>query len=203
MLLIGGPAGAGKSTLAARWARSRPLAAHVQVDDVNDLVVSGGVRLHDVAHPDQVARWETVVGASCALARSFAERGIDVVVDDVLMPAAADDVWRPLLNGLRTRLAVILPTVEQCLRRNAARPGKQIPADLIRDQHAENTRWRPERCLDTTGEDIATSAARLARLIESEASRWPLGTMPAEGREVHIAGRQLRTMGQQDHRPQP
>lgn len=174
MLLIGGPAGAGKSTLAGRWARSRPVAGHVQVDDVNELVVSGGVRLHDVAHPGQVARWEMVVRASCALVRLFAEEGLDVAVDDVLMPSAAEDVWRPLLVGLPTRLVILLPEVEQCLERNATRRDKRIPEGLIRAQHAENSRWAAERCLDTTGESPSTSAERLSRLVSSEASRWPV-----------------------------
>jgi hypothetical protein len=41
VLLWAGPAGAGKSTLARAWCHTRPVAAHVQLDSVRELLVQG------------------------------------------------------------------------------------------------------------------------------------------------------------------
>lgn len=43
LLLVGGPAGAGKSTLARAWCAAPARAAHVQLDEVRHLIVAGTV----------------------------------------------------------------------------------------------------------------------------------------------------------------
>ena len=43
IVLLGGPAGAGKSTLAAAWCATRLRAVHIELDAVRNLIVSGGV----------------------------------------------------------------------------------------------------------------------------------------------------------------
>src|ERR1039458_9611210 len=43
VLLLAGPAGAGKSTLAPAWCHTRLVAAHVQLDTVRNLLVQGPV----------------------------------------------------------------------------------------------------------------------------------------------------------------
>ena len=85
LLLLAGPAGAGKSTLAERWCATRTVAAHVEVDAVRDLLRQGRVDPRDVHHPEQAGQWFAAVRAACALARSLLESGIDVVVDDVFV----------------------------------------------------------------------------------------------------------------------
>jgi len=41
ILLFGGPAGAGKSTLARAWCATRSYAVHLELDEVRQLIISG------------------------------------------------------------------------------------------------------------------------------------------------------------------
>jgi predicted kinase len=41
VILLGGPAGTGKSTVGAAWCRSRPRAAMVELDAVRDCILGG------------------------------------------------------------------------------------------------------------------------------------------------------------------
>ena len=84
-MLFGGPAGAGKSTLARLWCSTRVRAVHVELDAVHELIVQG---LAEPQEPGalQDEQYRTAVAAACDLARTFAEAGYDVAVDDVLEP---------------------------------------------------------------------------------------------------------------------
>src|SRR6266542_1476550 len=134
VLLVGGPAGAGKSTLARVWCAERARAAHVQLDEVRHLIVAGRA---DPQQPGllQGEQYALSVRACVALVRTFVEGGYDVAVDDVLEPAAFDQHWRPLLHGLDWRVVIVLPDLEEVLRRSFARE-KQVLEVHTRTQHA-------------------------------------------------------------------
>ena len=173
VLLLAGPAGAGKSTLARLWCATRATAAaHVQLDAVNELIVSERVDPRDVGHSGQARQHVASVAATCALVRSYAESGMDVAVDDVLPPDEAAAEWLPRLHGLPMRLVVVLPSLETCLARGGGR-GKHVPDHLIRAQHEASRRWDPTRCLDTDGQPPEQSLAALLDLLAAPASRWP------------------------------
>jgi chloramphenicol 3-O-phosphotransferase len=126
VLLLAGPAGAGKSTLPRAWCHTRLVAAHVQLDTVRDLLVQGLVDPRAVGEPGQAEQWQASVTATCALVRSFAESGIDVAVADVMLPADAEDVWQPMLNCLSTHLVGVL----QARARGRSRD-KHVPEHLV------------------------------------------------------------------------
>src|SRR5262245_53682712 len=96
IVLVGGPAGAGKSTLARGWCASRPRAVHVELDAVRELIVGG---LADPREPGdmQEEQYALSVAAALALARVFAASGYDVAIDDVLATEAFEREWRPRL----------------------------------------------------------------------------------------------------------
>lgn len=171
LLLLAGPAGAGKSTLAQAWCVARPVAAHVQLDSVRELIVSGLVDPREADRPGQAEQWQTSVRATCALAVSFVGSGVDVVVDDALEPQAAA-LWSPLLRGLPAHLVVVLPDLETVLERGRAR-AKQVPEHIVRRQHEQCSAWPATRILDTTGQTVAQSLAALLRLLDRSDSAWP------------------------------
>ena len=83
LLLTGGPA-VGKSSTAGLLARSRPRAAVIDVDDVRQLVVSGGAAPWE---GDEGRRQQHVgVENACCLARRFIDHAIEVIVADVVTP---------------------------------------------------------------------------------------------------------------------
>ena len=172
VLLLAGPAGAGKSTLARLWCATRRTAAHVQLDSVNELIVQGRVDPREVEHPEQAGQRAASVDATCALVRSFAASGIDVAVDDFLAPGDAESEWLPRLDGLSMRLVVLLPSLDACLARAGCR-GKEVPVHLIRAHHEASRSWEAARCLDTTGQSPEQSLADLLALAAHPTSRWP------------------------------
>ena len=157
VVLFGGPAGAGKSTLARAWCETRPQAAHIELDEIRHLIVSGRAD-PQVRSELQAAQYRLTVEATCALARSFTAGGCDVAIDDVFEPAAFDRYWRRQLDGLPWKLVVVLPSLDETLARSARRE-KRVMAEHTRTQHARCAEWEDGVRIDTTGLDLEQSLA--------------------------------------------
>jgi chloramphenicol 3-O-phosphotransferase len=154
-VLFGGPAGAGKSTLARAWCATRPKAVHVELDAVRSLIVSG------LADPQaegdvQAEQYEVSVTAVCELARAFTAAGYDTAVDDVLEPDAFERWWRPRLRELDWHLVVVVPSLAETLARSSSR-GKRVLERHTREQHRRCSSWPSRMRLDTTGLSVAAS----------------------------------------------
>jgi chloramphenicol 3-O-phosphotransferase len=159
VVLFGGPAGAGKSTLARAWCGSRPQAAHLELDEIRQLIVSG------LADPQesgdrQEAQYRLSVEATCSLARAFADGGCDVAIDDVLEPDAFETYWRPQLEGTRWQLVIVLPSLDETLARSAGRE-KRVKEEHTRAQYARSLDWDINTRIDTTGLSPEQSIALL------------------------------------------
>jgi len=157
LALFGGPAGAGKTTLAAAWCETRDWSVHVQLDEVRSLIVGGYA---DPQAGGSVAerQYSASVAACCVLARAFLSEGYDAAIDDVFEPEVFEREWKQLLMDLPFRLVVLLPTLEETLRRSASR-AKRVKAEITRIQHAACTAWPVEIRFDTTGQDVDSSLA--------------------------------------------
>lgn len=164
LLLLGGPAGAGKSTLAAAWCRTRPSAVHVELDRVRERIVSGRA---DPQQPNdrQSEQYALSVAASIGLARPFLAAGYDVAIDDVLEPAAYERFWLPHLGGLKPRIFIVLPALATALARSTARSKRVLAAHTL-SQHAACAGWPARYRLDTTDLTADESLALLhAQLV--------------------------------------
>ena len=157
LVLFGGPAGAGKSTLARAWCETRARATHVELDEIRQLIVSGRADPQEQGER-QASQYRLSVHATCALARAFTAGEFDVAIDDVFEPKAFDRYWRPLLDGLVWKLVVVLPTLDETLARSARRE-KRVRAEHIRTQHAACAEWDEAVRIDTTGLDPEESLA--------------------------------------------
>ncbi len=121
----------GKSSTARLLARTRPRAAHIEVDDLRRLVVSGGV-----------APWKGEEGArqqvlgvrnACALATAFRADGMDVVMTDVVTPVTSA-LYRSLI--VDCLIVHLRAPVEEARRRALTRPVHLTPEefDLLHGQ---------------------------------------------------------------------
>jgi chloramphenicol 3-O-phosphotransferase len=155
--LFGGPAGAGKTTLARAWCATRSQAAQIELDEIRHLIISGRADPQD-AGDLQAAQYRLSVEATCALARSLADGGCDVAIDDVFEPDAFKRYWKPQLDGLPWRLVIVLPSLEETLARSAQRE-KRVREEHTRTQHARSAEWAEEVRIDTTGLDVDRSLA--------------------------------------------
>ena len=165
-MLFGGPAGAGKSTLAAAWCASRARAVHIQLDEVRSLIVSGRADPQQ-PNPLQTEQYILSVSSCCALARVFLHAGYDVAIDDTLPPDAFERHWQLHLVGLDYRVVIVLPSLDETLAR-AARRKKRVLEEHTRSQHAAYHLWPERYHIDTTGLTVAESLALAHRLIEHE-----------------------------------
>jgi predicted kinase len=117
VLLIGGPPAVGKSTVAGLLAARRSRCVRLEMDDIRQFVVSGSEAAWRGA--EGAAQDRLAAAQAGRLAGHYRSAGFDVVVTDVLLPAAAD-TWLaaehpPLIVWLEASL-------EQARRRARTRP---------------------------------------------------------------------------------
>ena len=157
IVLIGGPAGAGKSTLAAAWCATQDRAVHIELDDIRDLIVAG--RADPQGAGEMVGeQYDLSVEACVRLAATFAAAGYDVAIDDVLEPSAFERVWAPALSGIPYTLLILMPELDEVLRRARSRE-KRVREDIIRAQYEASKAWSPQLTMDTTGVSVEEALA--------------------------------------------
>ncbi|MEU5388293.1 AAA family ATPase [Kitasatospora cineracea] len=172
-VLLIGPAGAGKTTVARHWAERRPTpTAHISLDDVREWVQSG------FANPQ--SGWNTASEAQYRLARrtcgfacrNYLANGISCIIDDAVFPD------RPAigLGGWKRHIGpgmipvVLLPGLDRVLTRNAERSGnRRLSDDEVARIHGRMAGWRTSGLpiIDNSNLSVPETAAALDRAILS------------------------------------
>ncbi|MFJ3912238.1 adenylate kinase family enzyme [Streptomyces sp. 2132.2] len=131
-VLLIGPAGAGKTTVARHWASTRSVpTAHVSLDDVREWVCSGFADPQAGWNDHSEAQYRLARRTCGFAARNFLANGISCILDDAVFPD------RPVvgLGGWKRHVGpallpvVLLPGLEIVLERNAARSGNRRLSD--------------------------------------------------------------------------
>ncbi|MFJ3517576.1 AAA family ATPase [Streptomyces sp. NPDC090131] len=131
-VLLIGPAGAGKTTVARHWASTRPVpTAHVSLDDVREWVCAGFADPQAGWNEHSEAQYRLARRTCGFAARNYLANGISCILDDAVFPD------RPVvgLGGWKRHVGptllpvVLLPGLEIVLERNAARSGNRRLSD--------------------------------------------------------------------------
>ncbi|MEW2138162.1 AAA family ATPase [Streptomyces sp. NPDC005409] len=131
-VLLIGPAGAGKTTVARHWASTRQVAtAHISLDDVREWVCAGFADPQAGWNEHSEAQYRLARRTCGFAARNYLANGISCILDDAVFPD------RPVvgLGGWRRHVGpallpvVLLPGLEIVLERNAARSGNRRLSD--------------------------------------------------------------------------
>jgi chloramphenicol 3-O-phosphotransferase len=179
VLLLAGPAGAGKTTTARAWAsaQQRPT-AHISLDDVRDFVKSG--------YADPSDGWETAIQQQYHLARqgcatlalNYVNAGFLCIIDDAIFPQWAEvsyQGWHELLREVPHYLVVLLPKFEYLVERNQSRSGHRLLSEAMlrtiydmmlpwHDQHAFPIIDNSELSIEET---VASLQSEVDKLIKN------------------------------------
>ena len=170
IVIVSGPPGAGKSTIARRLADASPgpLACHLHTDDFYAYVRKGFV---EPWKPESHAQNTTVARALAAAASRFASGGYEVLVDGVIGPWFLEP-WTAQAGeaGLDLRYLVLRPdeaaTVSRALARRDHPMRDPDVVRLIWKQFADLGASEPH-VVDTTNEDPQVTAAALRGRLET------------------------------------
>ncbi|MGC5344723.1 Pro-rich N-terminal domain-containing protein [Streptomyces sp. DT24] len=163
-VLLIGPAGAGKTTVARLWAaRRRVPTAHISLDDVREWVRSGFADPQAGWNDHSEAQYRLARRTCGFAARNFLANGISCVLDDAVFPD------RPVvgLGGWKRHVGpgllpvVLLPGLEVVLERNAARSGnRRLSDEEVARIHGRMAGWYGSGLpiIDNSTYDVETTA---------------------------------------------
>jgi chloramphenicol 3-O-phosphotransferase len=164
VVLISGPAGAGKSSTARQLALASVYerAVHLHTDDFYAAIVKGFI---DPTRPEAHSQNVVVVEAFTASARRFAQGGFEVVVDGVVGPWFLEP-WQALVReGIDVHYLVLRPDQPTTLARgtNRSAPGALTDARAIGDiwQAFANLAAFEAHALDTTTLTLEATLAQV------------------------------------------
>ncbi|MFB8203159.1 AAA family ATPase [Kitasatospora purpeofusca] len=170
-VLLIGPAGAGKTTVARHWAERRPTpTAHISLDDVREWVQSGFANPQSGWNNASEAQYR-LARRTCGFAcRNYLANGISCIIDDAVFPD------RPAigLGGWKRHIGpgmipvVLLPSLDSVLHRNARRSGnRRLGDEEVARIHGRMAGWYNSGLpiIDNSHLDVAATAAELDRVI--------------------------------------
>lgn len=165
ILILTGPSGAGKTTVARVVAAFFDLSVHIRMDDFMSFVVSGWV---EPWRSDSARQNYVLGGAVAAAALQFAEGGYTVVLDGHIFPDALDGgglaQWCAH-RGVALHYAVLRPDLATCVARAARRrPGEPDDAESFARLHARFSELgdRETNVIEAAGTPEEVAAAVLA-----------------------------------------
>jgi len=122
--ILTGPAAAGKSTIAGLLCMHAERAAHIEVDLLRDMVISGYASpIPGESNPTLASEQARLATSNAvALARNFSLAGYEVVVDETLETTAElDDLLRALTDVAPVYVFTLLPDEETLSDRDEER----------------------------------------------------------------------------------
>ncbi|MEU1036618.1 AAA family ATPase [Streptomyces mirabilis] len=120
-VLLTGIPGSGKSTVAAALAGRLRMSAHIEVDALQEMIVSGGQWPSPAANPEADRQIFLRARNACLLADSFARAGFIPVLDDVVVRRSHLDFYRTTLAAVPLHIVILAPGPAVAWRRNQAR----------------------------------------------------------------------------------
>jgi adenylate kinase family enzyme len=132
-LILTGPPGAGKSTVAGLLAVGQERAVHLEADRFFHFIVSGYI---EPWRPESNVQNETVMTIVSEAAQSYARAGYFTIVDGIFIPG-----WflEPTIDAMRSAdiavsVAILLPSLATCLDRARRRTEEPLRAPAAIEQ---------------------------------------------------------------------
>ncbi|WP_073945726.1 Pro-rich N-terminal domain-containing protein [Streptomyces kebangsaanensis] len=170
-VLLIGPAGAGKTSVAKYWADHRRVpTAHISLDDVREWVRSGFADPQSGWNDNSEAQYRLARRTCGFAARNFLANGISCILDDAVFPD------RPVvgLGGWKRHVGpgllpvVLLPGLDVVLERNAERTGnRRLTDEEVARIHGRMAGWYGSGLpiIDNSALDIPSTARLLDEIL--------------------------------------
>lgn len=168
-IVITGPAGAGKSSVARLIVADLDQAALIPLDSLWHQVVSGAPAPYWAGGERAATRQFALlqVRNAAALVRNYAAAGYDAVVDGVFEEPRDLDAFLAALGGVEAYFVTLLPDEDELLRRDALRPEDERVGERSRELHGIFSRSGELRGMriDSGGLSAAETAALVLERI--------------------------------------
>ncbi|MEY9873457.1 hypothetical protein ABH931_002939 [Streptacidiphilus sp. MAP12-33] len=170
-ILLIGPAGAGKTSVARHWADRRPTTtAHISLDDVREWVRAGFAG-PQAGWNDQSEGQYRLARRTCGFAaRNYLVNGISCIIDDAVFPdfpAVGLGGWKRHV-GPQLFPVILLPGLDVVLARNARRTGhRRLPDEQVAAIHGRMSGWYGSGLpiIDNSRMDIPATATALDHVL--------------------------------------
>ena len=165
VLILNGPTGTGKNTIAEILSKKRGRCVVIDVDLLRLMVKNP----HKAPWQDEEGKHQQLLGGSnaCLLTKEFIKNDFSVIILDVLSYETAK-FYKDNLNEFEPKLVLLLPTWEEIVRRNKTRERRLTDEELKMVYQQQTELKTYDKKIDNTKLSAEEVAEKLVEYMNDE-----------------------------------